>query len=221
MFSGQSHHVEIDALPQRETVTALLTLPIDLLGLIASGSEEESESNGNGSNRLSDMQVDLDDEGSASASKRLSASLRSSQHLSSGSSAPISDDGSSGLVASTSLESASDSFSEAHLLLPRYPSDCVPVAVFCIATHDELYGIVASALMQRHTLGIDAPLLSLAFSPETWKVQLVFGWPSTCTDDDCVRFTSRHHIQLRTDVRSPFAGGPAHRACTFDAGRGP
>ena len=44
VFSGQSHHVDIDALPQRETVTALLTLPIDLLGLTTSESEEESES---------------------------------------------------------------------------------------------------------------------------------------------------------------------------------
>ncbi|KAI4293580.1 hypothetical protein K525DRAFT_245037, partial [Schizophyllum commune Loenen D] len=208
VFFGQSHHVDIDALPQRETVTALLTLPIDLLGLTASGSEEEeSESNGNGSNRLSDTQVDLDDEESASDPTRLSASLRSSHHFSSGSSAPISDDGSSSLVASTSMEFASDSFSEAHLLLPRYPSDCVPVAVFCIATHDELYGIVASALMRRHTLGIDTPLLSLSFSPEAWKVQLVIGWPSTRTDHDCVDLHIAH---------APLTQGEDHSLGVFD-----
>ncbi|KAL1721287.1 hypothetical protein EV715DRAFT_288427 [Schizophyllum commune] len=207
VFSGQSHHVDIDALPQRETVTALLTLPIDLLGVTASESEEESESNNNGPNRLSDMQVDLDDEGSASSSTRLSASLRSSQHLLGGSSAPISDDGSSGLVTSTSMESASDVFSEAQLLLPRYPSDCVPVAVFCIATHDEIYGIVASALMQRHALGIDTPLLSLSFSPEAWKVQLVIGWPSTRTDHDCVDLHIAH---------APLTQGEDHSLGVFD-----
>ncbi|KAI5894414.1 uncharacterized protein SCHCODRAFT_02748236 [Schizophyllum commune H4-8] len=203
VFSGHSHNVDIHTLPQRETVTALLTLPIDLLGVTASESEEESESNDNESSRLSDMQDDLDDEGSASAVSTLSSYQRSSQQFSSGSSELVYGSESSSLVPSTS----SDTFSEAHLLLPRYPSDCIPVAAFCIATYDEVYGIVASALMQRHTLGIDAPLLSLAFSPDTWKVQLVIGWPSSRTNHDCVDLHIAH---------APLTQGEDHGLGVFD-----
>ncbi|KAI5829784.1 hypothetical protein K523DRAFT_372665 [Schizophyllum commune Tattone D] len=63
---------------------------------------------------------------------------------------------------------------QAHLLLPQYRNGSVPLALLCVASHDEIYSAMSSALLQRRALGIITPLLGLAFNDSV--VHLVLGW---------------------------------------------
>ncbi|KAL1685352.1 hypothetical protein GGG16DRAFT_66467, partial [Schizophyllum commune] len=68
------------------------------------------------------------------------------------------------------------SLANAQLLLPNCPIDAVPVALICVAAQDEIYSVMTSSLLQRHVLGISAPLVGLTFMPDSWNIGFVLGW---------------------------------------------
>lgn len=79
----------------------------------------------------------------------------------------------------------------AHLLLPHRPHNAIPFPLVCIATHEEIYEVLSSALLQRRTVGIDGPLLGFTFNPLACHLQMVVAWLAPCTvgSHDCVSLT--------------------------------
>lgn len=92
----------------------------------------------------------------------------------------------------TAAEVVRDSFAHAHLILQEYTSEKVPLALLCTAMHDEIYGVMASALMQRRVHGITDPLLGLTFAPASWITQLIVGWVSCSSGHDCIDIHLAH-----------------------------
>ena len=84
-------------------------------------------------------------------------------------------------------------FANARLLRSQNVEDPVPVALLCIAPHEEIYGLMTSALMQRRALGINKPLLGLTFSPGQWTMNALYGWLTPTLDHNCVRVMSVLH----------------------------
>lgn len=82
----------------------------------------------------------------------------------------------SGGAQPAAAEGLAGSLANAQLLLPNCPIDAVPVALICVAAQDEIYSVMTSSLLQRHVLGISAPLVGLTFMPDSWNIGFVLGW---------------------------------------------
>ncbi|KAH9847211.1 hypothetical protein C2E23DRAFT_907242 [Lenzites betulinus] len=85
-------------------------------------------------------------------------------------------------------------FSHAQLLLPQRPDDLIPFPIICVASHDNIYELLSSALFQRRTFGVEDPVLGFTFDSLDCRIQVVVAWLSECTVDshECVQVNVAH-----------------------------
>ena len=79
-------------------------------------------------------------------------------------------------------------FSHAHMLLPRRSHESIPFPIVCVASHDEIYELLSSAVFQRRVFEIEDPVLGFAFNPLGHYLQVVVAWlsPSSVDGHTCV-----------------------------------
>ena len=89
-------------------------------------------------------------------------------------------------------------FSHAHLLLPQRPHESIPFPIVCVASHNEIYELLSSALFQRRVFGVEDPVLGFTFDPLGYQIQVVIAWLSQCVVDghSCVSNIPILHCSL-------------------------
>ncbi|KAI0655229.1 hypothetical protein C8Q70DRAFT_1022603 [Cubamyces menziesii] len=187
-------------LPHYGHATSILTYPISLPGENSSSALSRSLDG----NPLNDQQGSADDEpGSASQYGKEGNELTSLTYGSFCSSGAL-------------FDRYRRPLGNAHLLSRHgYSRDHALLAILCVATEDEIYDLLCSALMQRRAFGIRDVVIGFTFSPQRSHIQLVVGWLEDSASHACVQVHVAH-------ARPPRDGEqPAHALGIFDLSRLP
>lgn len=80
-----------------------------------------------------------------------------------------------------------DILTQTRLLVPAR-TGIIDLALLCVASPANVFHVMSSALMQRHALGVDQPLVTLVYDNYSTVMQLLVGWVALrhCEDDQCV-----------------------------------
>ena len=158
-------------LPHYGHATSILTYPISLPGENSSPALSHALDGGS----LNDQQGSADDEpGSASQYRKEGNELTSLTYGSFCSSGAL-------------FDRYRRPLGNAHLLSRHgYSRDYALLAILCVATEDEIYDLLCSALMQRRAFGIRDVVIGFTFSPQRSHLQLVVGWLEDSASHACV-----------------------------------
>ncbi|KAK1234767.1 hypothetical protein PQX77_002025 [Marasmius sp. AFHP31] len=95
-----------------------------------------------------------------------------------------------------------------HLIAHHPPSlNLVSFPFICVASHAEIYSLLAGALMHRRVYGVLSPLLGLALDPVKCRLQLVYAWLETPGTHICIEAHAVH---------APSSLGIDHASGVFD-----
>lgn len=105
---------------------------------------------------------------------------------------PVDDESSSSPARSTGYPDGSDTSHiddtlRAHLLEPAHRDGDIPFPLLLVATYQEIYSVMTSALLHRRVYGIYEPCVGLTFDPQKCELLVVFAWLDTQDDHECVR----------------------------------
>ncbi|KIY61752.1 hypothetical protein CYLTODRAFT_427355 [Cylindrobasidium torrendii FP15055 ss-10] len=90
------------------------------------------------------------------------------------------------------LIEAFDPLLQAHLLRNNHGHDEIPFPVLFVAVADEIYELLASAVLHIHALGMCTPCLAFLHNPLDFQLRAVWAWSAPRQDHPCLEVHVAH-----------------------------
>ncbi|KIY63406.1 hypothetical protein CYLTODRAFT_137712 [Cylindrobasidium torrendii FP15055 ss-10] len=100
-----------------------------------------------------------------------------------------------------------DPFLQGHFLRTQYGHDEIPFPVLFVALADEIYELLASAVLHRRTLGVHSPCLAFVHDPLNCHLRAVWAWSPSHGDLPCLEVRVAH---------APWSTSPSQELGVFD-----
>ncbi|KIY64106.1 hypothetical protein CYLTODRAFT_113261 [Cylindrobasidium torrendii FP15055 ss-10] len=105
-------------------------------------------------------------------------------------------------------ERVPDPLLQGHFLCTSNGNDNIPFPVLFVALGDEIYDLLASAVLYRRTMGIHTPCLAFMHNPLNCQLRAVWAW---CTSDDKTHLCPTVHV-----VHAPWPNTLSQELGVFD-----
>ncbi|KIY61755.1 hypothetical protein CYLTODRAFT_495074 [Cylindrobasidium torrendii FP15055 ss-10] len=85
-----------------------------------------------------------------------------------------------------------DPLLQGHIIRTQYGHNKIPFPVLFVALSDEIYQLLASAVLHRRTLGLHTPCLAFAHDSINCQLRAVWAWSASHGDHPCIEIQVAH-----------------------------